>query len=82
MSLSHNADNGSLFVRGKAIFKFLVKYNNVSFRPQFCGGIFSNGFRASLSRQVSLNRNVDDFSVDYRYHTLNIHRYLKSKLII
>ena len=43
----------------------------------------SNGFSAHESREISLNRNVYDFSVDYnsidKSNILNIHKYLMTK---
>ena len=50
---------------------------------QFCIGSISNGFSATESRVVSLNRNAYDFSVDYnsvdKSNILNIHKYLMIK---
>ena len=65
MSLHYNADNSYLFVNGKEIFKFKTDNKNVNFPTQFCLGSISNGFSAAESREVSLNRNVYHFSVDY-----------------
>ena len=42
-----------------------VDNKNVNFPTQFCLGSTSNGFRATESREVSLNGNVFEFSVDY-----------------
>ena len=59
------------------------KTNNVNFPTQFCLGSISNGFRATESREVSLNGNVYDFTVDYnsidKSDILNIHKYLIAK---
>ena len=53
---------------------------NVNFSIQFCLGSISNGFTITESREVSLNGNVYDFSVDYnsidKSGILNIHKYL------
>ena len=58
--------------------KFLNK--NINFLTQFCLRSISNGFSATESREVSLNRNIYDFSVDYscieKSNILNIHKYL------
>ena len=64
LSLQYNVDNSYLFVNGKEIFKFDADIKNVNFPTQFCLGSISNGFSASESREVSLNNNVYDFSVD------------------
>ena len=78
LSSHYNVDNSYLFVNGK-------KYNNknVNFLTQFCLGSISNGISASESREVSLNGNVYDFSVDYssidKSDIWNIHRYLMTK---
>ena len=83
LSLHYNADNSYLFVNGKDIFKFKADYKNVNFPTQFCLGGISNGFSATESREVSLNGNVCDFSVDYNFidkpDILNIHEYLMTK---
>ena len=63
---------------GKEIFKFKAD-NNVNFPTQFCLGSISNGFSATESREISLNGNVYDFSVDYnsidKSDILNIHNF-------
>ena len=50
---------------------------------KFCLGSISDGFSAPESREVSLNWNVYDFSVDYnsidKSGILNIHEYLMTK---
>ena len=83
MRLHYNADNSYLFVNKKELFKFKVSKKNVNFSTQFCLGNISNGFSAIESREVSLNRNVYDFSVDYnsidKSDLLNIHKYLLTK---
>ena len=56
---------------------------NVNFPTRFCLGSISNGFSNTESREVSLNGNVYDFSVDYnaidRFGMLSIHKYLMTK---
>ena len=83
LSLHYNADNSYLFANGKEIFKFNADNNNVNFPNQFCLESISNGFNARESREVSLNGNVYDFSVDYKSidkrDILNIHKYLINK---
>ena len=72
-----------MFVNGKEILKFKANNKNVNFPTQFCLGSISNGFRATESREVSLNGNVYDFSVDYnsmdKSGLLNIQKYLMTK---
>ena len=69
-----------MFVNGKEIFKFKADYKNVNFSTQLYLGSISSGFSAFNSREVSLNRNVHDFSVDFnsidKSDLLNIHKYL------
>ena len=83
MSLRYNHDNSYLFVNGKEIFKFKTDNKNVNFPTQFCLGIISNRFSATESKEVTLNGNVYDFSVDYnsidKSDILNIHEYLMTK---
>ena len=71
------------FFSGKEIFKFKADNKNGNFLTQFCLGSISNGFTATESREVSLNENVYDFSVDYisidKSDILNIHKYLMIK---
>ena len=72
-----------LFVNGKGIFKFKVDNKTVNFPRQFCLRSISNGFGATDSREVSLDGNVYDFSVNYssidKYDILNIYKYLVAK---
>ena len=79
LSLHYNADNSY----EKGIFKFKTDKKNVNFPTQFCLGGISNGFSAGESREVSLNGNVYDFSVDYnsinKSDLLNICKYLMTK---
>ena len=76
LSFHYNADNSYLFLNGKEIVKFKDDNKNVNFPTQFCLGSISNGFRNTESREVSLNDNVYDFSVDKssidKYDILNI----------
>ena len=55
----------------------------LTFRLNFCLGSISNGFSGTESREVSLNGNVYDFSVDWnsidKSDILNIHKYLITK---
>ena len=72
-----------MYVNGKEIFKFKADNKNINFLTQFCLGSISNGFSATKSKEVSLNGNVYDFSVDYnsidKFNILNIHKYLMTK---
>ena len=81
--MHYNGDNSCLFFSGKEIFKFKADNKNGNFLTQFCLGSISNGFTATESREVSLNENVYDFSVDYnsidKSDILNIHKYLMIK---
>ena len=61
--VNYNADDSYLFVNGKEIFKFKENNTNVTFSTQFCLRSISNRFSATLSREVSLNENMYDFSV-------------------
>ena len=83
LSLHYNANNSYFFVNGKEIFNFKAHYENANFSTQFCLWNISNGFSATESREVSLNGNVYDFSVDYnsidKSDILNIHKYLMTK---
>ena len=82
-SLHYTADNSCLFVNGKEIFKFRAGNKNVNFPTQYILGSISTGFSAGESREVSLNGNIYDFSVDYnsidKSDILNIHKYLMIK---
>ena len=72
-----------MFLNGKEIFKFKANNKNVNFPIQFCLGSIFNGFSAAESREVSLNGNVYDFSIDYnsidKSNILNIHKNLITK---
>ena len=79
----YNANNNCLFVNGKEIFKFKADKKNVNFPAQFCLGSISDGFSNTESREVPLNGNVYNFSLDYstidKSDILNIHKYLITK---
>ena len=64
LSLHYDGDNSYLFVNGKEIFKFKASNRNINFPTQFYLGSIFNGFGVLESREVSLNGNVYDFSVD------------------
>ena len=80
MSLHYSADNSYLFANGKEVVRFKAISKNSNFPTQFSLVRVSNGFSAAKSREVSLNENVYDFSVDYnsidKSDTLSIHNYL------
>ena len=80
ISLRYNVDNSDLLVNGKGIFRFKTDNKNINFPNKFCLGSTFNGFSATESREVSLNRNVYDFSVSYnsidKSKILKIHKYL------
>ena len=87
LSLHYNADNSykqiTDNVNGKEMFKFKAENKNVKFPTKFCFGSISNGFSATEFREVSLNRNMYNFSFDYnsidKSDKLNIHKYLMNK---
>ena len=83
LSLHYNVDNSYLVVNGKEIFKFKANNKNINFPFQFCCGSIYNVFSAHESREVSLNGNAYDFSVDYNFvdksNILNIHKHLMTK---
>ena len=72
-----------MFVNGKETFKFKADNKNVNFPTQLCLGSISNEFSATESKEVSSDKNVYDFSVDYNSfdisYMLNIHKYLMTK---
>ena len=74
-----------MFVNGKEIVKFKANNKNINFSTQFCFWSISNGLRAIESGEVSLNRNVYDFSVNDnpidKSDILNIYKYLMNKLL-
>ena len=57
--------NSYLFVDGKEIFKFKADNKNVNFPTRFCLESISDRFGDIESKEESLNRNANDFSVDY-----------------
>ena len=67
----------------KKSLNFKADNKNINFPSQFCLGSISNGFSTTESREVSLNRNVYDFSVDYnsidKSDILNIQKDLMTK---
>ena len=65
MSLLYNGDNSYLFVNGKEIIEFKADNKNVNFLTRFSLGSISDGFRATESKEISLDGNLYDFSVDY-----------------
>ena len=83
LSWHHDTDNSYLFVKRKEIFKFKADNKHVNFPTQFCLESLSNVFSVIESREVSLNRDVYDFSVDYnsfdKSDKLNIDKYLMTK---
>ena len=83
LSLHYTADNSYLFVNGKEIIQFKAGNKIINFLTWFCLGSISDGFSAAESREVPLNGNVYDFSVNFNFieksDILNIHKYLISK---
>ena len=83
MGLHYNADNSYFFGNRKEIFEFKAGNKNINFPAQSCLGSISNGLSAIESRELSLNGNVYDFSVNYssidKSDILNIHKYLMTK---
>ena len=53
-----------MFVNGKEIFEFIVDKKMSTFELNFVSEAFLNGFSATESREVSINGNEYDFSVD------------------
>ena len=68
------------------MFKFKAQKKNADFLTQFGLGSISNGLSATESREVSLNGNLYDFSVDYnsieKFDMLSIQEYLMTKINI
>ena len=83
MSLHYSADNSYLFANGKEVVRFKAISKNSNFPTQFSLVRVSNGFSAAKSREVSLNENVYDFSVDYnssdKWNISNIYKYFMIK---
>ena len=63
--MHYNDDNSYFFVNGKEICKFKPDNKNFDFWIQFCLRTVSKEFHAIDSREVSLEGNLYDFSVDY-----------------
>ena len=55
-----------MFVNGKEVIKFKANNKIVNFPNRFCLKSISDGFIATVSREVSLYGNVYGFSVDYK----------------
>ena len=72
-----------MFVNGKEIIKFKADNKISNFPTWFCLGSISDIFSNIESREVSLNGNVYDFSVNYNFidksDLLNINKYLMTK---
>ena len=85
LSLYYNSRNSYLFVNGKEIFNFNANNENVNLPTQFCLRSTSNGLSAIESREVSLNGNAYEFSVDYnpidKFDILNKQKYLMTQII-
>ena len=83
MSFHYNGDNSYLFVNGKELIKFKADNKNLYFPTRFCLGSISDKFSAAESREVSLNGNVYNFSVDCnsidKSDILSFHKYLMTK---
>ena len=83
LSLNYNANNSYFFINGKEILKLKADNKNVNFTTRFFKGSISDGFSATEYVEVSLNRNLYVFSVDYnsvdKSDILNIHKYLMTK---
>ena len=67
LTFHYNAGNSYLFVYGKEIFEFRADNKNGNIPTHFCLESISNGVNANESREISLNANVYDFSVDYNF---------------
>ena len=65
------------------MFNFKTDNKNFNFSIQFRLASISNAFSATESREVSLNGNLHDFSVDYnsinKSDILNIDKYVMAK---
>ena len=81
--MHYSADNSYLFANGKEVVRFKAISKNSNFPTQFSLVRVSNGFSAAKSREVSLNENVYDFSVDYnssdKWNISNIYKYFMIK---
>ena len=69
-----------MLVNGQEVFIFKAGNKNINLPTWFCLGSIYDKFGASDYREVSLKRNVHNFSVDYsaidKSEILNIHKYL------
>ena len=83
LSLHYNHHNSCFSVVRKKKIKFKGDNKNVNFPTQLRLGSISNWFSATESRELSLKRNVHDYSLDYstinKSEILNIHNYLMVK---
>ena len=84
LRLHYNGDNSYLFVNEREIYKFKASNKNDNFPSGSCAKYaLSNKFDYVDSEEVSLKRNLRDFSVDYdaidKSNILNIHKYLINK---
>ena len=83
MNLNYNGDNSYLFVNRQDIYNFGASNGSNDSPTPFCLGNISDVFSATGSREVSLNGNEYDFSVDYisidKSDVLSIHKYLINK---
>ena len=83
LSLHYNGDNSYLSVNGKETYKFKADNKNVDFPTQLCLGSISNKFGAIDSREVVLEGNLYNFSVDYdtidNSYILNFQKYFMVK---
>ena len=61
------ANNSYFFVNGKEIFKFNADDKNFNFPTQFYLQSIPNGYRATESKEVSLNEDLHDFSVNCNF---------------
>ena len=84
--LHYNDDNSYLFVNGREIYKFKGSNKMIIFHLNSGSCVkytLSNKFDYVDSEEISLKRNVHNFSVDYdaidKSKILNIHKYLMNK---
>ena len=90
LKFHYNGNNSYLLFNRKEIYKFKADNKNVNFPNQLCLRTISNKFdkgdmpcRKIKAKQVSLKKDLYDFSVNYdaidKYDILNIHKYLIAK---
>ena len=81
--MHYSANNSCLFVNGKQVFKFKLDNKIVDFPTQICLESIFNGFNNIESKEVSLNGNMYNFSVDYnsidKSDISNIQKFLMTK---